>query len=103
MMDRFIFEVSRDVAAGRVGRSERAAPVDRVVFEGFGLISSTPVLRRRRIGEELRHSQQAVAADREHRHEEATLIHIRSAHAARPSINRVGPTVTHAWQFSIAC
>jgi hypothetical protein len=40
-----------------------------------------------------------------HRHvaEEATLIHIRSAHAALPLPNRVGRTVTHAWQFSTAC
>jgi hypothetical protein len=30
------------------------------------------------------------------------LIHIRSAHAVRPSI-RVGRTVTHARRFSTAC
>jgi hypothetical protein len=31
------------------------------------------------------------------------LIHIRSAHAQHPSLNRVGRTVTHAGQFSTAC
>jgi hypothetical protein len=30
------------------------------------------------------------------------LIHICSAHAANPSINRVRRTLTHAWQFSTA-
>ena len=32
-----------------------------------------------------------------------TLIHIRTAHAVLPSPDRVGRTVTHAWQFSTAC
>ena len=50
MIDRLIFEASRGAAASRVGRSERTARVDRGVFEGLRLISSTRVLRWRRIG-----------------------------------------------------
>src|SRR6516164_10924775 len=69
MIDRFIFEASQSAAANRVVRSERPATVARRVFEGSGLISSTLALRRRRIGQQLRDPQQAVAAEGEGRHE----------------------------------
>src|SRR5580658_3000028 len=68
MPDRFIFETSRGALASRAGRSKRAAALD----QGVELISSTALLRWRRIGEELRDPQQAVAADREGGHEAGT-------------------------------
>src|SRR5579862_8344239 len=82
MSERFIFEASRCVA----GRCWRPAPADRVVLEGFGRIASTPALRQRLIGKQLRHAQQTVAADGECRHERHTRQAAYPHLAQRPTV-----------------
>jgi len=93
MIDRFIFEASRVAPTVCVDRSELVGPVDRVGFEGLELISSIPVLRWCWIGEQLRNPQQAVAADREGRHER------NARQSAHPHLAQRPPVLAPAKDF----
>src|ERR1700732_2559328 len=76
MIERFIFE--RSGAGPRALHPEWTSPLSSL--GSIWRIASTRLLCRYRIGEQLRHPQQAVAADREHRHEAGT------AEAAHPHL-----------------
>src|SRR6201982_2401224 len=82
MTERFIFERSggQPRACGRVG--PRSLSSRGSIRE----IPSTRLLCRYWLGQELRHPQQAVAADREHRHEAGTAITAHPHLAHRPPV-----------------
>src|SRR5579863_9686856 len=82
MIEQFIFESS---GAGLRGCG-RVGPRSLSSRGSIRQIASTRPLCRYRLGQELRHPQQAVAADREHRHEAGTAITAHPHLAHGPSV-----------------
>src|SRR6201998_3601073 len=82
MTERFIFERSggQPRACGRVGPRSLSSR------GSIRQIASTRLLCRYWLGQELRHPQQAVAADREHRPETGTAINAQPHLAHRPPV-----------------
>src|SRR6202034_1271647 len=82
MTGRFIFERS----GGQPRACTRVGPISLGSRRPIWQMASTRLLCRYRFGQQLRHPQQAVAADREPRHEACVAITAHAHLAQRPSV-----------------